>query len=189
MSLRTITGRGGDAGSITCGALVVCDPLPSVVTLADIASFRPVPPRQQMEPGGWAIAGLPANFSMVAPASVQAGPLLGFEARVRFTPVRYRWMSSDGGQVSSPTPGATWAALGLPEFSETPTSLVFPSSGRYTVRSSTLYAAEYSFAGQPWRAIAGTLAVSANEITVIVDEATTVLVARSCLQDPAGPGC
>ena len=55
------------------------------------------------------------------------------------------------------TPGATWAALGQREFTETATSHVYAESGDYTVDVEAVLRAEYRFAGSPWRAIAGTL--------------------------------
>ncbi|MET1015736.1 MAG: hypothetical protein ABWX76_02895 [Leifsonia flava] len=193
VSLRTLTGGDGDGGSVTCGAIVDCTPQeptpPTVVTLDDIASFRPTTPSQAMEPDGWAVIGLPANFFTSAAAETEAGTLLGFDARVRFTPVGYSWASSDGASASSGTGGASWAALGVPEFTATPTSLTFTTTGRITVSASVDYAAEFSFAGQPWRPIAGTLRVSANDIIVTAAQAETVLVARDCVRNPSGPGC
>ena len=90
---------------------------PVVVTLRDIASFRPSAPDNGMEPGGWAIEGLPANFVAGASVQVVSGTLLGQPADVRFTPVGYRWTHSDGAVVEGDGPGATWAALGQREFS------------------------------------------------------------------------
>ncbi|KQP01530.1 hypothetical protein [Leifsonia sp. Leaf264] len=193
VSLRTITGGDGDGGSVTCGAVVDCDPAeptpPTTLSLDDIASFRPASPVQGMEPDGWAVAGLPANFFITAETETVAGTLLGFDVRVRFTPVGYHWSSSDGASASSSVGGASWAALGVPEFAPTPTSLTFTSIGRISVSASVDYAAEFSFGSQPWREIAGTLAVSANEIIVTAADAETVLVARNCVRNPSGPGC
>ena len=98
---------------------------PVVVTLRDIASFRPAAPDNGMEPGGWAIEGLPANFVAGASVQVVSGTLLGQPADVRFTPVGYRWTHSDGAVVEADGPGATWAALGQREFTATATSHVY----------------------------------------------------------------
>lgn len=193
VSLRTITGGDGDGGSVTCGAVVDCDPAepapPTTLSLDDIASFRPASPVQGMEPDGWAVTGLPANFFITAETETVAGTLLGFDVRVRFTPVGYHWSSSDGASASSSVGGASWAALGVPEFTPTPTSLTFTTIGRISVSASVDYAAEFSFGSQPWREIAGTLAVSANDIFVTAADAETVLVARNCVRNPSGPGC
>ena len=193
VSLRTLTGGDGDAGSVTCGAVVDCDPAeptpPTSVSLDDIASFRPTAPVQGMEPDGWAVTGLPANFFMTAATETVSGTLLGFDVRVRFTPVRYAWISSDGASATSTSGGSSWAALGVREFTPTPTSLTFTSTGRITVHASVDYAAEFSFGAQPWRDIAGTLRVSANDIIVTAADAATVLVARNCVRNPSGPGC
>lgn len=162
---------------------------PVVVTLRDIASFRPAAPANEMQPGGWAVEGLPANFVAAASVEVVSGTLLGQPADVRFTPVGYRWSHSDGVIVETSTPGATWAALGQPEFSATPTSHVYASSGEYTVELAVVLRAEYRFAGSPWRSIAGTLSVAGEPQRVLVGEFDTVLTQGDCNANPSGPGC
>ncbi|GLI28454.1 hypothetical protein ARHIZOSPH14_26960 [Agromyces rhizosphaerae] len=160
-----------------------------VVTLADIASFRPVEPENGMEPDGWAIAGLPANF--VAGASVHpvAGTLLGLPADVRFTPVGYRWEHSDGSSINDPEGGATWDALGQREFTPTSTSHVYTTRGMHAVTMVVTYTAEYRFAGTGWVPIAGTLDIGSAPLDVLVGAADTVLVGADCVADPGGPGC
>ncbi|RZS64478.1 hypothetical protein EV187_2865 [Agromyces ramosus] len=162
---------------------------PVVVTLRDIASFRPSAPENGMEPGGWAIEGLPANFVAGASVQVMSGTLLGQSADVRFTPVGFRWTHSDGGVVESVGPGATWATLGQREFSPTATSHVYASAGEYTVDLSVVVRAEYRFAGSPWRSIAGTLSLAGAPQRVLVGEFDTVLTQGDCLANPSGPGC
>ncbi|HEU4757934.1 MAG TPA: hypothetical protein VFS72_14785 [Agromyces sp.] len=159
------------------------------VTLRDIASFRPAAPGDAMEPGGWAVVGLPANF--VAEASVQtlSGTLLGRSADVRFHPVAYRWAHSDGATVQSSVPGATWEELGQAEFTETETSHVYATSGEYTAELAVVYVAEYRFDGSAWRWIDGTLAIAGEPRTVLVGEFDTVLVTGDCIVAPDGPGC
>ena len=159
------------------------------MTLRDIASFRPAAPDNGMEPGGWAIEGLPANFVAGASVQVVSGTLLGQPADVRFTPVGYRWTHSDGAVVEGDGPGATWAALGQREFSPTATSHVYASAGEYTVDLSVVVRAEYRFAGSPWRSIAGTLSLAGAPQRVLVGEFDTVLTQGDCLANPSGPGC
>lgn len=166
------------------------DPVaPVVVTLRDIASFRPATPGNGMEPAGWAIEGLPANFVAAASVEVVSGTLLGQPADVRFTPVGYLWTHSDGAAVESATPGATWATLGQREFTETPTSHVYAASGEYTVELAVVLRAEYRFAGSPWRSIAGTLTLPGQPQRVLVGEFDTVLTQGDCNANPSGPGC
>ena len=162
---------------------------PVVVTLRDIASFRPSAPDNGMEPGGWAIEGLPANFVAGASVQVVSGTLLGQPADVRFTPVGYRWTHSDGAVVAADGPGATWATLGQREFTPTDTSHVYASAGEYTVDLSVVVRAEYRFAGSQWRAIAGTLSLAGAPQRVLVGELDTVLTQGDCLANPSGPGC
>lgn len=159
------------------------------VTMRDIASFRPAEPGNGMEPGGWAVVGLPANF--VAESSVQtlSGTLLGRPAEVRFHPVAYRWTHSDGAVVQTSTPGSTWEALGQAEFTETATSHVYAASGEYTVDVAVVFVAEYRFNGSVWRWIDGTLSVPGAPQSVLVGEFDTVLVTGDCRVAPDGPGC
>lgn len=159
------------------------------VTLRDIASFRPAAPGNGMEPGGWAVVGLPANF--VAEASVQtlSGTLLGRSADVRFHPVAYRWTHSDGAVVQASVPGSTWEELAQAEFTETATSHVYARSGEHTADLTVVYVAEYRFDGSDWRWIDGTLAVPGEPRAVLVGEFDTVLVTGDCNIAPDGPGC
>ncbi|MFD4421447.1 hypothetical protein ACFWN7_08080 [Agromyces sp. NPDC058484] len=180
-------------GYVVCPAAPPAAPgeptAPVVVTVRDIASFRPAVPGNGMEPGGWAIEGLPANFVAAASVEVVSGMLLGQPADVRFTPVGYRWTHSDGAVVETATPGASWAALGQREFTATPTSHTYATSGEYTVGLAVVLRAEYRFAGSPWRSIAGTLSVAGEPQRVLVGEFDTVLTKGDCTANPSGPGC
>jgi hypothetical protein len=177
-----------DNYTVNCIPGSPCDPN-LVVRVSDLVNFQPAAPSQTMEPRGWSVAGLPANFIASASVHTRTGALLGYPAEVRFTPVGYRWTYGDGAQASTSSGGATWAALGLPEFSVTATSHTFGSSGSYAVVVAVVYSAEYRFAGLAWRPVEGTLAISAGPLVVIVGDAQTVLVNRECTANPAGPGC
>lgn len=160
-----------------------------LVTMNDIARFRPSPPRQAMQPDGWAVVGLPSNLFAAASAQVVAGELLGAPAEVRFTPIAFRWRYGDGDAATLRTPGGSWAALGLREFDRTETSHVYRETGRYTVRLDVAYSAEYRIEEGPFIRIPGTLMVSASDLQVIAGSAKTVLVDRDCARNPTGPGC
>lgn len=167
----------------------VCNPS-LVISLSDIASFKAsIPVLAQMQPSGWALKNLPMN--LVAQASVEeiSGELLGFPASVRFTPVSYLWDYGDGTTGTSITGGASWEALGVPELTKTATSHVYRERGEYAVTVSVVLSAEYRFAGQPWRPIAGTLQIDGAASPVSVKTVRTVLVRGTCLQYPNDPGC
>jgi hypothetical protein len=186
----------GDAGvfdpsvlryDFTCQDPVAC--AAAAVHLSDLISFHPAEPTTGMEPAGWAIVKLDANFLASAGTDIQNGTLLGQPAQVRFTPSAFHWDYGDGTTRTSDDGGSTWAQLGIPEFSPTSTSHAYLSSGSFTVHVSTTYTAEYRFANLPWQAIPGSLNESAPEFVVVVGTAKTVLVDQDCLANPNGPGC
>lgn len=159
------------------------------ITINDIATFIPTPGRQQMEPDGWAVAGLDTNFYAITGSHVVNGTLLGRPADVRFTPTTYRWAYGDGTTATKNTKGGTWASLGIAEFEPTPTSHVYEQVGDYTITLSIVFAAEYRFDGGPWRPVVGTITLPANDLHIRVGTAKTVLVEYDCLANPSGPGC
>lgn len=173
---------------INCIPNSPCDPN-FTVSISDLVNFTPAKTSTGMEPNGWAVVGLPANFMARASAHTQSGQLLGFPADVRFTPVGYRWSFGDGTTATSATGGSTWGDQGLPEFSDTVTSHRFAESGSFVIVGTVIYTAEYRFAGRSWQGIAGTLAVSADPFTAVAGQAKTVLVNDECQADPRGPGC
>jgi hypothetical protein len=163
--------------------------LPRPVTLSDIAGFVPSSGVDHMEPEGWMIVGLPANFYVTGGGYEVAGSLLGRPATVRFAPVAYRWTYGDGTSATRSTTGTPWAAQGLGEFEPTSTSHIYAARGTYFIDLTITLTASYQFAGGPWRSIAGTLPLKANRLQAYAGAASTVLVERDCLTGPTGPGC
>jgi hypothetical protein len=192
-------GGSGGGGSNPSGPPVIwkclevsCDsdePGAEPITLTDIASFRPRPGTQYMQPDGWTVPGLDTNFYAVTSVHVVNGTLLGQPASVRFTPVSFHWSYGDGTTATRGTKGGTWAQLGLKEFDRTPTSHVYERDGTYTIWLVIDFAAEYRFAGSPYYPIAGVLPLPANDLHITVDGAKTVLVEHDCGANPSGPGC
>ncbi len=180
--------RGGTVGK--GGAATPAPARPAQpVTLRDIASFRPAPGIQRMEPNGWVVAGLDANIYAIVGTQLVPGTLLGRPATVRFTPVAYRWKYGDGTSAVLPRAGGTWAAQGLRDFDPTPTSHVYAVEGDYVIRLTIDFRAEYSYGSTSFTAIPGTINLPANDLRVTVTGAKTVLVERDCVTDPSGPGC
>jgi hypothetical protein len=159
------------------------------VTLRDIASFRPAPGTQLMEPDGWVVTGLDANFYAITGQQLVPGTLLGQPATVRFTPLAYRWNYGDGSTAVHSTPGGTWASQGLHDFDPTATSHVYAAQGEYIIRLTIDFRAEYAFAGGGFVPISGVINLPANDLHVRVTGAKTVLVAHDCIAVPTGPGC
>ena len=166
-------------------------PAPPVqpITLRDIAAFRPTPGVQYMEPNGWVVPGLDANFFSVVDQQLVNGALLGQPATVRFTPVGWHWNYGDGSAAVRATKGATWAAQGLRDFDRTVTSHVYETEGEYTIRLTIDFHAEYRIGSTGFIPISGTINLPANDLHVTVTGAKTVLVDRDCVANPAGPGC
>lgn len=177
-----------DGWTVNCIPNSPCDPT-FVVHISDLVNFVPEQPTAVMEPDGWAVIGLPVNIVAAASAHTLSGDLLGWPAQVRFTPVRFQWDYGDGTHATTTTGGASWAALDVPEFSETATSHIFRTRGNWTVSVAVAYAADYRFADEPWKRIGGTLAVSSAPLTALSLDARTVLVGGDCVANPHGPGC
>ncbi|PWC08400.1 hypothetical protein DF223_03450 [Mycetocola zhujimingii] len=180
-------GPGGIDRSLQCVSATLC--LPDVVTLSDLARFSPTAPTLTMEPDGWLVTGLPANFIADTGRHVQPGALFDVPIEVRFTPVSYHWSWGDGSRSRTTVPGATWAELGLPEFSPTATSHIYADTGVYAVTVTVAFAVEYRAAGASWITIDGTLSSPAVTIAALAGDARTVLVDKECTRNPRGPGC
>ncbi|MCU1438277.1 MAG: hypothetical protein JWP66_1364 [Naasia sp.] len=156
------------------------------ITMADIAAFRPAPPTVTGEPAGWAVVGLPANLLTAARQEVVPGVLLGEPAEVRFTPVSFAWNYGDGATRTLVTPGAPWDALGVRQFTPTPTSHVYADRGTVQVALTVTYLADYRFLGPDWSPVVGELDVSAPPASLRIVAAATMLVDGEC---GSGPGC
>jgi hypothetical protein len=174
-----------NVGGCNAGAACVIDD----ITVSDLASFRPAAPTLEMEPDGWMLIGLPANFMVRTGTHVVSGTLLEYPLDVRFTPAGYAWTWGDGTRSRSSVPGASWASLGLPEFSPTATSHVFETKGVYRISVTVSYSVEFRLDSLPWRSISGTLPGPATVIGAVAGDAKTVLVERECTRNPSGPGC
>ena len=195
----TATGNAGDGsqqpvdpGCTVTPSLCVDRPEFGVLrtpTLADIVSFRPTPGVDHMEPNGWFVTGLDANFYATGGSSVKTGTLLTLPASVRFTPIRWSWAYGDGATATKATRGATWKSQGIRAFDPTPTSHVYLIPGTYYIDLTIGYRAEYSYDGSTFAPIAGTLWLPANRLVATVGGAKTVLVERDCVANPSGPGC
>ncbi len=161
-----------DPNAIDRDEFWVTDPF----TLSDLESFVPQAGSDGMEPGGWTIVGLETNFYATTRQHVVNGELAGEPASVRFTPVAWHWDYGDGSSATRGAGGASWAALGIPEFERTPTSHVFRATGSYAVTLTVDFSAEYRLEGGSWVAVDGTLPMSVQQHSVRVSRADTVLV-------------
>jgi hypothetical protein len=161
----------------------------TIVRVSDLQNFpAPIAPTG-MEPNGWAIVGLATNFWTGASTQISDGLLLGQPAQVMFTPTSYHWNYGDGNTATSPNGGASWQALGLAEFTTTPTSHQYAAKDTYSAVLTIDYHADYSFGDQGWRPVEGIVTVPSAPITITAANESTVLVAEDCLANPHGPGC
>lgn len=163
-------------------------PAPVTVSIRDVATFIPRGTSLRMEPARWMLRDSPTNFIATAKEHVVSATLLGRPAEVRFTPTGYTFDYGDGTSRSTTTGGASWADLGLDEFSETATSHVYTHRGEYTVTASAIYVAEYRIDGGSWIGITGSIAIPTTHTgrAVTIDN---VLVRGTCMQYPTDPGC
>lgn len=158
------------------------------VTIDDLASFVPARPSLGGEPAGFGVVGTPTNIVAGASTHTLTGPLLGWDVTVRFRPAGYVFDYGDGSGARTTTGGATWASLGLPQFSPTSTSHVYRERGTYTVSLTLQYSADVDF-GSGWRPVPGYVNAPAPPYTLEVLEVRTALVDRTCAENPTGPGC
>lgn len=157
-------------------------------TLTDVASFAPAGLGLTDEPDGVGIVGMPVNFVVTATTHEQTGELFDLPVTVRFTPDSVVFAYGDGVTRTTADGGRSLSALGLPQFSATPTSHAYAARGTYTASALVRYAAEVDF-GSGWVPVPGLLAIPTANATIDVLEARTALVDRTCIEDPAGVGC
>lgn len=157
-------------------------------TLSDLASFAPASVPLLDEPDGVGIVGMPMNFVVDARPHEQTGTLFDRPVTVRFAPLSVVFTYGDGSSRSAGDGGSTWTALGLAQFSATPTSHAYGARGTYTASATVRYGAAVNFGGG-WVAVPGVLEIPTGAMSVQVFEVRTALVDKTCLESPRGPGC
>jgi hypothetical protein len=160
-----------------------------VVTITDVEEFEPRSGTTASEPDGWTVTDLDTNFFSSAKRQTLVGELFGDPVAVRFTPYQWRWDYGDGEVLETASAGSSWADLGLPEFSETPTSHVYVRAGTFTVELEIDVTAEYRFEGEEWEPVDGFLTLDSAPITVTAGSAKTVLVGKDCTDSGSSAGC
>lgn len=169
-------------------AVRVTNEIGQPLTITDVATFAPPPAPTSVEPGNAGVAGMPTNFVSSGGAHTQSGDLFGRPVSVRFSPVGYDFIYGDGTTRSTTDGGKTWAALGQAPFTATSTSHAYRDRGTYTAHVSVRYTAEVDI-GNGWFPVSGVLTIDGPVQQVRVYEARTALVDRTCVEQPAAPGC
>ena len=160
------------------------------VTIRDVASFAPAAPTVTTEPAAWGVRGLHTNVIAGASGHTRTGTLLGQVAEVNFIPVGFTFDYGDGDTTTTRTGGSTWAALGLAEFSKTPTSHRYTTVGTKTITVEVEYAAEYRIGDSGWLPVVGTLSIPTEEPhTVQIVRNSTVGVDKPCRPGKPAIGC
>lgn len=163
------------------------DAIPAV-TVADLASFAPAAPALTSEPGAAGIVGMPTNFVATANEQTIAGTLFGRPVTARFTPVAYVFDYGDGDSTRTATGGSSWGALGQAQFTATATAHAYAARGGYTSAVTVEYAPSVDF-GTGFLPVAGVVTATTGGYAVEIYEVRTALVERTCVENPAGPGC
>lgn len=158
------------------------------LTVSDLVSFVPARPALGGEPAGLGVVGMPTNIIATAPTQEIPGRLLDFDVIVQFVPAGYRFDYGDGTQQTTTTGGSSWARLGQADFTPTPTTHVYKARGTYAVTVTALYRAAVDF-GNGWRPVTGYVEATTPGYRIRVVEVHTALVDKTCLENPAGPGC
>lgn len=169
-------------------AVVEEGPAIPAITITDLAQFAPDPVATTGEPDNLGVAGMPTNFVAAASAHTRTGALFGIPLTVRFTPVGYDFRYGDGDAASTTTGGQPWAALGQASFTPTATSHIYGERGTYDAGVTVRYTAEVDL-GIGWFPVAGQLSIAGPTQQIRIFEAHTALVARTCAEQPAAPGC
>ncbi|WP_143741383.1 PKD domain-containing protein [Paramicrobacterium agarici] len=159
------------------------------ITIHDLASFSPEQVHVAMEPDGWMIVGLPANFYADAETNTTTGELFEIPITVRFTPTSYDWSWGDGSTARTDSGGSSWKNLDVKEFTATATSHTYTEKGTYTVSLTVNYSVELRVQGGNWVPVQGTLSKAASGVTAIATSANSVIVDKECNRNPDGPGC
>jgi hypothetical protein len=159
------------------------------VTIEDLASFRPASPSLAGEPAGFGVVGMPTNVYASVSAQDIPGQLLGWDVTVRFEPAAFVFAYGDGTTSRSVSGGASWSALGQPQFTPTRTSHVYADRGVYPVSVTVQYTASVNFGTATWRPVPGYVSSTTGGYQVDVREVRTALVDATCLENPGGPGC
>ncbi len=154
----------------------------------DLLSFAPGNPQFGGEPSGVAVVGMPANLMATASEHTASGVLFDLPITVQFTPIEFVFSHGDGTSRTALTGGDSWANLGQAQFTPTATSHVYAERGTYQSRATVRYQASIDL-GNGWFSIPGTLDLTSADYTVEVVAVHTALVARTCVEDPGGPGC
>lgn len=159
-----------------------------VITMTDVARFAPAGSVVTGEPDNVGVVGLPTNFVATASVHTVDADLFGFPVSVRFTPSAYDFSFGDGATATTTSGGAAWTALDQAQFTPTPTSHTYRERGSYEARVDVRYTAEVDF-GVGWFPITGEVTAGGAAQEVRIFEAHTALVAHTCQQAPASPGC
>ncbi len=163
-------------------------PAAPTISITDLVTLTPATATPTADPSNVGIAGLPTNFVTTASVHTRTGTLFGAPLTARFTPVGYDFAYGDGTTAHTTTPGATWDALGQPQFTPTATSHTYTDRGTYDTTVTIHYTAEIDL-GTGWIPLTGTLTIPGPTQQIRIYEAHTALVAHTCTEQPTAPGC
>lgn len=131
---------------------------------------------------GWVLVNKPTVVSSDATPQTLTTTILGTRVTITASPQLYAWDFGDGETLVTRDPGDPWPDADL--------SHTYTRTGGYRITLTTTWSATYTLAGDPTvRDVPGTAATTVATGQFAVEERRTHLVAGTCADDEAAPGC
>lgn len=166
-------------GGSRCAA--TADLTPAMVA-AEFRRLQLTPSPLTVQPDrGWVLVNK-ATVVYAGPApQTRTTTILGIPVHITATPTGYAWDFGDGATLNTTDPGHPWPDADLTH--------TYSRLGTFTLTLTTTWSATYTLDADPTvRDVPGT-ATTTSGIPVEVRERRAHLVAQTCAENPAAPGC
>ncbi len=166
-------------GGARCAS--AADLTPALVA-AEFRRLPLTPSALTVQPGrGWVLVNKATVVYADPAAQTRTTTILGIPVRITATPTGYAWDFGDGTTLATRDPGRPWPDADLTH--------TYTDLGTFTLRLTTTWSATYAVDVDPTvHDVPGT-ATTTSTFAVEVRERRAHLVAETCTDDPAAPGC